>query len=275
MTTQDGPAPTFEDEIAPLWKWAIRAIGLIATVLGGLFAWVQLREIPLPPIENAQPTYIRRIVLAFYYACWVAGTTVDANIQKEVYRRDPQHGNIPREATLAVVGLFAVGALLLWASTSDERISLALIPFLVANIIAWRILVRRVNPIAAATSCLYLQAHQYDRLEQLRVITAYITGWWQWARFGIMALTVVFANIFVFSPQMRATASGQIKNLMQSTTVDAISNLLPVAALVLFVLIAEAWIWSLRLRNAIALRTIELLGRKYTLRPSIRQPDTP
>src|SRR6185436_14936154 len=132
------------------------------------------------------------------------GTTVDANIQKEVYRRDPQLGNVPREATLAVVGLFAVAALLLWASSSDERTSLALGPFLVVNVIGWRILVRRVTPIITATAAAYEREHQYHRLEQLNVVKTYISGWWQWARFLLMALIVIVTNLVCFNDAARA-----------------------------------------------------------------------
>jgi len=250
-----------------LWKWAIRAIGLLGGLLAAIFAWVQLREIPLPLLENADPLYVRRIILAIYYACWVGGTTVDANIQKEVYRRDPQLGNVPREATLAVVGLFAVAALLLWASSSDERTSLALGPFLVVNVIGWRVLVHRVSPIIAATAAAYEQKNRYYRLEQLNVIKAYISGWWQWARFALMALIVVVTNLACFNDAARAFLSHALGNLMPTMREDAIANLLPVAGLLLFVVVAETWIWILRARNAIALRTIAALATKYTLRP--------
>jgi len=267
MAIPDDPNSPLEDEVAPLWKWAIRAIGLLGGLLAAIFAWVQLREIPLPLLENADPLYVRRIILAIYYACWVGGTTVDANIQKEVYRRDPQLGNVPREATLAVVGLFAVAALLLWASSSDERTSLALGPFLVVNVIGWRVLVHRVSPIIAATAAAYEQKNRYYRLEQLNVIKAYISGWWQWARFALMALIVVVTNLACFNDAARAFLSHALGNLMPTMREDAIANLLPVAGLLLFVVVAETWIWILRARNAIALRTIAALATKYTLRP--------
>jgi hypothetical protein len=259
--------PDDEDSVAPLWKWAIRTIGLFASVLGVLFAWVQLRAIPIPPLENTEPTYIRRIVLALYYACWVAGTTIDANIQKEVYRNDPQGGNVPREAFIAVAGLFVVAAFLLWASTSDERISMALIPFLIVNIIGWRVLVRRVDPIITATAREYEQKGKFHRLEQLHVVRDYITGGWQWARFALMGLIVLAANLFTFSAAARSSASRALQDFLPTNTAAAIPALLPVAALCLFVIAAETWIWILRARNAIALRTIGALARRYTLLP--------
>ena len=239
MTNQTDPLEDFEDTVAPLWKWAIRTIGLFASVLGVLFAWVQLRQMPLPPLENAEPTYIRRIVLALYYACWVAGTTIDANIQKEVYRRDPQQGNIPRQALIAVASLFVVAAFLLWARTSDERISVALAPFLMVNIFAWIVLVQRVSPIIESTARAYQQAGQFHRLEQLHVVGDYITGWWQWARFALMALIVLAANLFTFSTTARASASRALQDFLPASTAAAISALLPVAALCLFVVVGR------------------------------------
>lgn len=267
MTHQVDPLQGFEDEVAPLWKWAIRVIGIFATVLGALFAWVQLREIPVPAIDSAEPTYIRRILLAIYYACWVAGTTLDVNIQKDVYRRDPLHGNVPQQATLAVVGLFAVAVFLLWASSSDERISLALIPFLVVNIIAWRILVQRVSPIIAATSSAYLQANELYRFEQLNIVKGYLLGKWQWARFSLMGLIVLATNVLCFSTSARIYTSGALHELLPNNSAQAIANVLPVAGLALFVAAAEMWIWIRRGRNIVALNTIAGLARKYHLRP--------
>jgi hypothetical protein len=265
MTNQTDPDD--EDSVASLWKWAIRTIGLFASVLGVLFAWVQLRAIPLPALENTDPTYIRRIVLALYYACWVAGTTIDANIQKEVYRNDPERGNVSREAVIAVAGLFVVAAFLLWASTSDERISVALVPFLIVNIIAWRVLVHRVHPIITATALKYEKQGKFHRLEQLHVVRGYIAGWWQWARFALMGLIVIAANVFTFSASARSFASRTLQDFLPPNTAAAVPTLLPVAALCLFVIAAETWIWVLRARNAIALRTIGALARRYTLKP--------
>jgi hypothetical protein len=267
MTTSGIPDRRFDDELGPLWNWALRAIGVMATVLAALFAWVQLREIPLPPIESVEPTYVRRIVLAIYYACWVAGSTVDANIQKEVYRRDPVQGKIPREALLAVVGLFVVAVLLLWASDSDQSVSLALVPFLIVNVVGWRVLVRRVSPIITATAQAYEQAEHYHRLEQLGVVDRYMRGRWQWLRFGVLALLVAGTNVMAFSPPVRAWVASYVGAFFPASTSNAIAGLLPVAALVLFVLVSEGWIWVLRLRNAVALRTIADLATRYSLKP--------
>jgi hypothetical protein len=267
MTTSNSQDPVDRGGVARLWTWAIRVIGAFATLLGLLFAWVQLREIPLPPIENAEPTYIRRLALAFYYACWVAGTTVDANVQKEVYRRDPKSGKVSREVFLAVMGLFVVVAVLLWASSSDERVSLALAPFLVVNVMGWRVVVRRVTPIIESTYSLLRRDQEYVAIEQLNLIASYINGRWQWFRFAIMAVIVAAADIVTFSPAARSLAVDHIHAFMPTTTRAAVANLLPVACLVLFILIAEGWIWLLRLRNAIALQTIDAIAEKYTLKP--------
>jgi hypothetical protein len=264
MTGQGGP--NVDDPIAPLWKWAIGAISVIGTLLVIFFGWVQLREIPLPSL-NAEPTYIRRIIFAFYYACWVAGTTIDANIQKEVYRLDPLRGRIPKEATAAVIGLFAVAAVLLWASDSDERTSLALAPFLLVNIIAWQVLVHRVRPIIARTEQAYREAARFDRLEQLGVVARYITGWWQWARFALMGIIVAAANVLSFNDVARLKTSQALHDLVPRYGVQEISTLLPVGALALFVVVAETWIWILRMRNAIGLRTIQELSERYRLSP--------
>lgn len=267
MTTSGIPDRRFDDELGPLWSWALRAIGVMATVLAALFAWVQLREIPLPPIESVEPTYVRRIALAVYYACWVAGSTMDANIQKEVYRRDPDNGKVPREALLAVVGLFAVAVLLLWASDSDESVSLALVPFFIVCVVGWRVLVRRVSPIIAATAQAYQEGGHYHRLEQLGVVDRYMRGRWQWVRLGVLALLVAITNVMAFSPVARAWVASHVAGVFPASTSGAIAGLLPVAALVLFILVSEVWMWFFRLRTAVALRTIADLATRYSLKP--------
>ncbi len=210
-----------------------------------------------------------------YYACWVAGTTIDANVQKEVYRRDPAGGNIPLQVIVAVVGLFVVAAALLWASSSDERVSVALIFFLVVNVFAWRILVGRVNPIISATAREYEQASQFHRLEQLQIIRTYITGWWQWARFAMMAVIVLAANVLTFSVPARSMASQTLRDFLPDSAAPAIPVLLPVAALCCFIFAAEAWIWVLRVRNAIALNTIDELAKRYNLTPQTASQQAP
>lgn len=268
MAANEHSTSVFDDEVGPLWKWSLRAIGVLATILGIVFAWVQLREVPLPNIENAEPTHVRRLVLAIYYACWVAGATFDANTQKEVYRRDPQRGSIPREAFLAVIGLFVVAAVLLWASDSDLRTSLALAPFLIVNVIGWRVVVHRITPIIANTTAAYQQVQEYARLEQLNIVKEYMVGRWQWIRFAGMLLIVVTANAICLFPEVRASLSHALHGFAPSLMESAISNLLPVAALASFVLFGEAWIWIRRARCAVALRTIGDLAERYKLQPA-------
>src|SRR5690349_16247881 len=204
------------------------------------------------------------------------GTTVDANIQKEVYRRDPLRGSVPREAIAAVISLFVVAAILLWASASDERISAALIPFLVVNVVAWKILVHRVEPVINASAHCYQQESRVYRLEQLRIIHTYIAGSWQWLRFTLMALIVLAANLFCFNDTAREAAARTLHTHLPSNfggvSEAAISALLPTAILAVFITVAETWIWILRARNAIALRTITTLARRYAFRPRETSP---
>jgi hypothetical protein len=266
MATQGGPPPHLDDQITPIYKWAVRAIAVVGTLLGALFAWVQLRTIPLP-LENADPLYARRVILAVYYACWIAGTTFDVNVQKEVYRLDPLRGNVPLTATLAVMGLFVVGAILLWASDSDERTTLALGPFLVVNVIAWRVLLVRVRPIMERTRAAYEGSRLYHRTEQLDIIISYLTGWWQWIRFAFMGVIVLFGIAVCFDKAARAASAQALHALVPAANEAGIANLLPVAALFLFVVFAEGWIWALRVRNVVALRTLDAVARKYSLTP--------
>ena len=79
-------------------------------------------------------------------------------------------------------------------------------------------------------------------LEQLNVIKAYISGWWQWARFALMALIVVVTNLACFNDAARAFFSHALGNLMPTMREDAIARLLPVAGWRSFRMVAETWI---------------------------------
>src|SRR4029077_4291169 len=160
-------------------------------------------NILVPLIKAADAVHLRRVTLIFYYLCWVGGSSFDVHVQKEVYRRDPGEGRMPLVAFAAVVMLLIVAVVLLWASSSDEGFAAALAPFVLTNIFGWRVILHRVTPMIETTGAYYTQRSRYFRLEQLKLVQWYMTGWWQWFRFFVMIVLVALANVICFSELAR------------------------------------------------------------------------
>jgi hypothetical protein len=249
----------------PIAQWALRSIWIVGGILAFLFTWLQIRNIFVPVLKNADPHHLRRFTLIVYYLCWVGGASFDVHVQREVYRRDPNQGRIPLAAFIGVTMLLAVAGILMWASTSDQGFALALVPFVIANFIGWRIVLARVRPMIEATRSHYAENANYFRLEQLELVAWYMTGWWQWARFALMAALVALANALCFSDGFRAAIAETVHSAWSDLGHETLTKLLPAISLLLFVLLAELWIWALRARIRMSLNTIESLMRRYRL----------
>jgi hypothetical protein len=114
-------------EVDKVGDWARRGIWVVGTVLAAFFAFLQLSHLPyVPAIENTNPLYVRELLLALYYLCWIFGTSFDVSIQRYAYVADPQHGQMPRRALLILIGFSLVAALLLWVRESDKMFAAVL-----------------------------------------------------------------------------------------------------------------------------------------------------
>jgi hypothetical protein len=255
-------------DIDKLAKTSRRFISVIGGGLALVFGWLTFRDLPIAAaIASTQPEYVRQFVLVAYYFSWVFGTSFDVSTQQAVYIRDPQRGRMPGGAFLVVLILFAVAAILLWANENDTYFAGTLTGFVVVNVVSFWILLRRVRPIISASHKAYEERGDFFGLELLRIVTDYIAGKWQWLRFVAMGLLILAADIVCFNEHARQLLGVGVQNLIPSLPAEAIAPLLTDMLLFLFVLVAEGWIWTLRVRTKTSMIVIENLNERYVLRP--------
>jgi hypothetical protein len=264
-----GPdAPVAQRGVRLLAERAQYAVGIVGTLLGLFFTWLTFRGFPYVTwLENTDVEFLRHLALAVYYFCWVVGSTFDIRVQREVYQNDPQLGSLPRIAVGAIVLLLVVAAALLAVSLSEHWFSILLALFIATNIFGWRVIIHRVNPVIAASEAKYRADANYFGLEQLRVVSTYLKGRWQWHRFAVMMAFALLAIAICFSTSVRQMVSEAVSFLVRDLPPPAVSRLLPVSSLLLYVVVAEAWIWGVRARVRATLNVLYRLEEQYELRP--------
>lgn len=242
---------------------------IVGTALALLFTWLTLQNLPYAEaIANARREYILRIALVMYYLSWVAGTKFDLTTQKSVYLLDPNRAQ-SRIPSITVVGSILVAfAILLWVKDEDPKFVLALSVLVAVNVVSWRFFLRDiVNPIITATREIYRGERDYFGLERLRVIEGYIGGDWQWRRFAVMAGMMLIASVLVAFSPLRTSLADLLNRLYPSLPAEKVSPLLTAAFLAIFVLVAEGWIWIMRIRTRLSLQLLAVLDSRYRLLP--------
>jgi len=268
MVDVGSDAPATQRGVRLLAERAQYAVGIVGTLLGLFFTWLTFRGFPYVAwIQNTDVEFLRRLALAVYYFCWVVGSTFDIRVQREVYQNDPQLGSLPRLAVGAIVLLLVVAAALLAVSLSERWFSILLALFIATNIFGWRVIIHRVDPVIAASEAKYRADGNHFGSEQLRVVTTYLKGRWQWYRFSVMMTLAIVAIAISFSTGVREIISETISLFVHDLPPHAISRLLPVSSLLLYVAIAETWIWTVRARVRATLNVLYALEERYELRP--------
>jgi len=122
-------------EVDNLASRARLAIKIVSGVLALIFTWVQFKDFRVAPLlDGISPPLFLKLILAFYYFCWVSGVSFDVTTQQLVYVKDPRRGQMAWDAVSAVVVLAAVSAILLYASDDDQKFAATLTIFVLANI---------------------------------------------------------------------------------------------------------------------------------------------
>jgi hypothetical protein len=257
-----------KEKVNKLARTARLAINVIAGVLALFFTWVKLSGTSmLPVLASTEPEVLAKVILVFYYLCWVFGTGFDVGNQQAVYVSDPKEGRIALDTFGVLVALAIVTAALLWASDDIKVFAAMLVVFFIANILLWRYLLTRVRPIIEASAKIYREHKNYPDLERLHVVENYLAGDWQKQRFLAMCLLLAAANVICFVEPAQQALAAVVRLILPASLVPAIARLLPHLSIILFILVAEIWIWIMRVRTWTSLHVIAALRERYELRP--------
>jgi hypothetical protein len=250
-------------------------IKVVGSLLAGIFTWVQLKDFPfIPLLESAPPDRLLRFIAAIYYFSWVFGSSFDVRLQQAVYVSDPSKGRLTWKAIVAVLVLLVAGTLLLWASNSPKRFVVMLNMLVMADLVTWQFLfIARTAPIIRASKELYTKQNEFVDLERLNIVENYMMGKWHWYRFAVLGAILLVVDLISLIDPIRVLVSNLVESAAPALKQGLAASLLPVLAIMLFVIVGEGWKWILRLKIRTALDVISALKVKYKL-TELRQKPT-
>jgi hypothetical protein len=178
--------------------------------------------------------------LIIYFASWIFGAESDAEVQGEVYLTAPNKGQLTAQDLMIAGSIAGAFAVLLLLRHKPHLLAGAMTLFWLGNILAWRYLVNLLKTTINKSRATYRRNKEYIGLEKLNVVQRYISGQWQWWRFGLGAVLIIAVDVFAF--------------------MDVIDIEM---GLVFFVGFVESWIWMERARTNVSLRILDDLHEKY------------
>jgi hypothetical protein len=258
------------DKISAL---AERFIGIVTALIALVFVGISVKEIPWgAALRNANPDYVRDLLLSIYILCWALGAKRDTYIQKSVYLIDPLGGRIRTGSIIAVAALAAVSITLLLVRTNELYFSLALAAFTSADISTWLYL-RYIflPPIIEATQSRYEEDRDCFGLIKLDFVKKQILGDWKWRRQVAITAVVVCMIVSALVPPVKYGIAAMLVRLSSalsfSVDTSVMLSLVQDFLLLLFVTISEVWHWLFRLRTYWTVRVVSDLEDGFTIRP--------
>jgi hypothetical protein len=258
----------YKADIERLAKQSRYAIQIIAAILATAFAFVVLgAEQVAGTLNRTDPTIIYKIGLFAYYTCWVFGAKFDVDIEERVYVRDNLHGILDWKA-IGILAIFTVAMLLFfWLHYYERIFAVGLLAFIAANYAGWRTVCRRIDGPIQDSISYYEKLGDHFGSTKVRVVDGYMRGTWQRQRFAVMAAMgvalLMAANaepLFGIAPAVRGMT---VLNL----DADKLVYLAPAMLFLIYVTVAEAWMWIQRAKVHVCVTTIEGLSKKYVLEP--------
>ena len=193
---------------------------------------------------------------------WVAGTANDTREQEHAYIVGPDGRQLAGGLYGAAATITVLFAILCRVQTAQTFAALLAV-FFVVNIAWWQFMVKKVLWQPLDLSEAHLRATgDHLGLEILANMRAYITGPWQWWRFGAGGIMVLALVLVAYR--------GVPQPLAQHAMLGDRDRTLGMMLLI-YVVGFESWIWIERIKLGVAQRTLRQLGEQYVL--ELRRPD--
>jgi len=256
-----------QNEMTVIARDLRKLIKYIGGALFAIFTYLQLKEFQVgTAIETISPDLLRRLTMIAYYWCWIFGATFDTDIQEVAYFTEKGRNKLTMKSVGLIVLFGIVFAVLLWAEKDDRLFAAALTIFFLFNIGGFAYILWFVTPIIATSNQKFRQGRNYFSLAQLELVSQFINGSWQRARFATGIALVVVMNAICFSGTIRIAIAELIARVI-SIDPASLADRLPTFMFVIFVALLEGWIWVQRGRIMVALGLLEELSVHFTLTP--------
>lgn len=255
-------------DVRKLADFSRRMIQVIAGVLALGFAWVVVTESQVITILNqSDPGIFYKVGLFLYYTSWIFGAKFDVDIEERVYIADLARGLMDWKS-LGVLALFTVVMVFFfWLHQYERFFGLGLLAFVLTNILGWKAVCRRIAGTIDDSRSRYRDLKDHFGLEKLAIVSEYMRGRWQVHRFAAMlamAVALIAATNALLYFQLDRTVAGLV---VQGLPAERLVQLAPAALFVVYVLIAEGWIWLKRMNAYHAVNVLDELAEKFNLRP--------
>jgi hypothetical protein len=244
----------------------VRAVGYVFAAVFTAFQIKNLTIIPL--LATIEPEFFVRLGLIIYYNSWVFSVSVESKMAQKVYATDPNKGKTPVSMFLILPLLIGIGLLLFWVSSSMKLLSLALAAFLVVDVTQWFVFKSLARPLAASSTKIYREEHRYSQLEQLRCyVEDHLKGMWQPFRFGAMFFILLLFLVASHSDALRSLSSQQLASFAPALTAQKIDSLISPILFLTYIIVAEGWVWAMRLATKRRIDAIDEIDSMYALVP--------
>lgn len=237
--------------------------------LATVYAFLTFATFPIPDVISAiDPAKGLKLTMIVYYFLWVWGLNHDTDLQEIVYAAAPAEGKLRPSDKGVIVLIILVSLSLVWAIGSEQRFAAILAIFIAVNVFAWRWLLAAIRPAIVESKEIYRAAPQdFFSLERLDAFVEYISGHWQWLRFGAMGLVLAVLNAVVFFDDTRVFLASTLTQIYPKISIEQFSAILPLGLFIVFTMVEEGWIWIMRLKTDLVIAVTSDLEEKYQLRP--------
>ena len=231
--------------IAAFSRWLIK---ILSGVLAIVFTWLKLKGISVSPFMNdVFSRTLFQVSIWLYFICWIYGNLIDNKYQEMTFKKAPNQGRFPLKGIFFGVVLMLVFGILCWVD-DFKTFSFVLLGFWIINFFAWRYFKNEVQDSLDETEKIYREKLDIYGLVKFYTVKEYIAGRWQYWRFGIGAIVLIFICLIYFRKIEIGIAS--LVGLPNAT-------LLPSLTIFLFVLIFEMWIWYFRIKSIVGIKLVE------------------
>lgn len=257
--------------VARLSGKARRIVKVVGYILAGLFAFIQFKGFPLgEALERSDPHNILQVTLVLMYFSWVYGLNFDIAVKEKVYVGDPRRGNLSLSA-YSYISIFVGMAIILLFSRDNERyFAIALTAFSLISIILMIMVNRRTNPLITYSREVYSERKDMFGVEQVNLMEIYESGSWVWKRTMTLIVLLLFVDAMCLTDNLKDAITATIRPLVGDLFTEITRKLLPITSIILFLLVAEAWQWLMRLRTGISVHLLGELRKRFEL--TVKQP---
>lgn len=241
-----------------------RATTVSGSCLALLFAWIKLRNLPMPSLQDADPLLILHFFLALAFASYMLAVTFEIGIHRAVYVDDPMKGRLTPDIAASMLLMTAGAALVFWASQNGTYFPAAVVFFIFTDVVLWRRTAGRFKAMIRSSRSFYGK-HELFELEKLNLLEQHVIGRWRWYRLAVTLGAALALCAISYVDRLKVAAAAALHSLLPNLPLASATSLAPVVVFGVGLAVVEGWVWFARMRLSISIAVIEDLRQRYKL----------